>query len=148
MKMLQHILLVDDNEEDNEFHELVIKGANIAERVTSITVAEDAVEFLKNCFRSNERDCFPELIFLDMRMPRIDGFELLDILKKLLEENTQVTWKPKVFMLSGSYNPQLESALTDPAYNTLVLGYRIKPLTKRMLSEIIEKHFRAEDSGS
>jgi hypothetical protein len=74
-------------------------------------------------------------------MPKISGFELLNKLRLLLAGAGGRIKKPAIYILSGAYNPVIDDYLQNPDYNDLVLGYKIKPLTKTMVTEIIDKHF-------
>ena len=129
-KKLKCILLIDDNEADNYFHKIVIEEMNITER---IEVALDGVEALN--FLNQENETPPELIFLDINMPRIDGWEFLERYKGLsLKQERSII----IIMLSTSYNPKdIEKARQIEE----VSGFKVKPLTEEMLTEILEKYF-------
>ncbi|MBP6732698.1 MAG: response regulator [Chitinophagales bacterium] len=132
---LLHILLVDDSDEDNEFHEIAIKQSGLARNVTTITSAEAALSFLEQS-TSN----LPDLIFLDAMMPRINGFELIGKISDLLtQKNIELNEFPAIYLLSGSYNPEMDRVLQNKLYEALVKGYRIKPLTAAMVAAIADK---------
>ena len=69
----KNILLVDDSEMDNYINGYVVKEMEIAETITVKNSAIDALTFLEH-----PENLFPELIFLDIRMPKIDGFGFLE----------------------------------------------------------------------
>jgi CheY-like chemotaxis protein len=129
-KKLNCILLIDDNHADNYFHKIVIEKLNITER---IEVALDGVEALN--FLKQESKTPPELIFLDINMPKIDGWGFLESYKGLsLKQKQSII----IVMLSTSDNPKdLEKARQIEE----VSGFKVKPLTEEMLTEILEKHF-------
>lgn len=132
-------MLIDDNEADNEFHRIVIEKSGCAEQIHAFSNTTEALSYLKNCIETSAP--VPDLIFLDILMPRIDGFEWLTQLKNLLSGKPELKQKVKVVMLSGNYDPVMEIYLNSPSYDDMILGYRLKPLTAQMLSEILEKHF-------
>lgn len=132
-------MLIDDNEADNEFHRIVIEKSGCANLVQSFSNTTEALQYLKTSIESAAP--LPDLIFLDILMPRTDGFEWLTKLKALLADKPDVKQKVKVVMLSGNYDPVMEIYLNTPNYDDLILGYRLKPLTGQMLTEILEKHF-------
>ncbi len=132
---LLHILLVDDSDEDNEFHEIAIKQSGLARNVTTITSAEAALSFLEHSTSD-----LPDLIFLDAMMPRINGFELIGKINDLLtQKNIEPNEFPAIYLLSGSYNPEMDRVLQNKQYAALVKGYRIKPLTAAMVTAIADK---------
>jgi two-component system response regulator len=78
------ILLVEDNADDAELAVLAFKKSNIIEN-SQIHIARDGVEALEYLFDTGDEDNLrlnhrPQLIFLDLRLPKLDG---LDLLKKI-----------------------------------------------------------------
>ncbi len=137
-KKLNCVLLVDDNESDNFLHKRVIAKADIANRIEIALNGKEALDFLTNRSKSAHDEngyAQPELIFLDINMPVMDGWEFLEEYRKLEEAQ-----KGKIvfIMLTTSLNP------TDKirAEKMLENGcFHYKPLTLEMLNEIILKRF-------
>jgi len=126
-------MLIDDNPDDNFFHERVIRKNGAADNVLAMTSAIDALEFLKS--KKNTDGTHPDLIFLDINMPGMNGWEFLkeyDKLDKLLKSLAIVV------MLTTSENPddKMKSMSSRGISN-----FKSKPLTKEMLEEIINEHF-------
>jgi two-component system, chemotaxis family, response regulator Rcp1 len=71
-----HILLVEDNEGDIVLAKEALKEARFQNRITVVNDGEKALEFL---FRQNgfEKATQPDLILLDMNLPKVDGMEVL-----------------------------------------------------------------------
>ena len=84
MDKYKKILLVDDDETSNFLNELLIKGMDIVEEVSIASNGQEALNYLEN-----ESGSFPQLIFLDLNMPVMDGFEFLEAFEK-----TQTTKVP------------------------------------------------------
>ncbi|MBA3985971.1 MAG: response regulator [Flavobacteriales bacterium] len=129
-KKLNCILLVDDNAADNYFHKIIIKEMNFTENIEVALDGEQALTFVKK-----ENQIPPELIFLDINMPRMDGWGFLEAYRELSEEQKSDTI---VIMLTTSLNPEDEKKAEQFAE---VVGFKIKPLTVEMLTEILEQYF-------
>jgi CheY-like chemotaxis protein len=136
---LKCILLIDDNKYDNYFHERAIKQNSIAGEVIAITVAQDAIDFLKTII-ANSADC-PDLILLDINMPGMDGWYFLYEYQQLVHLHTRI----KIFMVTTSINP--DDVVTAKSYST-VSDFIVKPLYPNDLIEKISKHFNNEPYNS
>jgi CheY-like chemotaxis protein len=127
---LKCIMLVDDDEPTNVLHKRVIEKAGVAEEVL---IAYDGDEALEIFYDDSPP---PELVFLDINMPRVNGWEFLEEYDKLPEEKKA---QAVVVMLTTSLNPDdLERARN---YNGVTKFLR-KPLTVDMIHETIEKHLK------
>jgi len=103
-KKYHTVMLIDDNEIDNLINQKMIEAASIAENIYTHTGAKSAIEFLKNMEKLEVAEkVLPDVIFLDIDMPLMDGFQFLDEFEKL----TNVAKKKcKIVMLTSSINPQ------------------------------------------
>jgi len=126
-------MLIDDNPDDNFFHERVIRKNHLAEKVIVKDSAEDALKYLSREKITGEPH--PDLIFLDINMPRMNGWEFLQEYNRL-EKDKQ--GKLIVVILTTSENPEDVRRAADKGIAT---EFRNKPLTKEMLNELIEKFF-------
>ena len=129
-KKLQCIVLVDDDDDDNYFHKMVIDEMNVAEHVAETSSGFEVLDFLK---RENQTP--PELLFLDINMPKMNGWEFLDEHTKLAENQKA---KVIIIMLSTVMNP-VDVARAATFSETIDFNY--KPLTQESLSKILAEHF-------
>jgi CheY-like chemotaxis protein len=97
-------MLIDDNEIDNLINQKMIEAASITQNIYTHTGAKSAIEFLRNMEQLDVAEkVLPDVIFLDIDMPLMDGFQFLDEFEKL-SNNTKN--KCKIVMLTSSINPQ------------------------------------------
>jgi CheY-like chemotaxis protein len=130
-KKFNTVMLVDDNEIDNLINQKMIEAADIAEHIFTHTGAKSAMEFLKNMERLDVSErVLPDVIFLDIDMPLMDGFQFLDEFEKLSNE---IRSKCKIVMLTSSINPQ---DMTKSKKYSYVKQYLNKPLSQETLDKI------------
>ena len=116
MNRYERFILIDDNEADNVYHEIMIERAGFTGEVLVFETGEDALAF----FRSDPMTK-PTCIFLDINMPGLDGFEVAEQATDLLANKPTVM----LVMLTSSGSPaDRERAASLP----VIRGYVTKPL--------------------
>ncbi|GAB3923168.1 response regulator [Mucilaginibacter myungsuensis] len=116
-------LLIDDNYIDNFVTRRILESGNFAEEIIVRQSPAEAIESLR------DGSVKPDVIFLDIRMPMMSGFEFLQEYDKLDED----VKRAKLFMLSSSLDP---TDLKRSSENKYVTQFIHKPLTHKMLEEL------------
>jgi len=134
---LNCILLIDDDEPTNFLNRMTLEQVGCARHIQVVQSGHDALDFLMQRGKyANERDCpHPDLIFLDINMPAMDGWEFLARYRELSE-----TQKASIvmIMLTTSLNPDDQvRAKAIPEIN----GFENKPLKADRLKEILSSYF-------
>lgn len=130
MKKLQSILLIDDDHINNFIVVSKLKSISLVENIHCVENGDEALSFIKNCIESDVND-IPYLIFLDINMPVMDGWEFLTEFEKLDAKNLS---KMHIYMVSSSvYTEDIERSKQYPSVKMFIS----KPLVKEKIEEII-----------
>lgn len=127
MGKLKEILIIDDNDATNHFHSRLIAKLYPEVNVQLTQNGKDGFDYFVNAAEK------PSLIFLDLNMPVMDGFEFLGVLSAYLPEENQR--KTHIVILSSS-DEDFDKERTKRLYPNI--SFNPKPLSKDKLTEIIE----------
>ena len=140
---LNCILLIDDDEPTNFLNKMTLEQAGCTRHIRVAQSGQEALDYLRGCGPGNglpeeggpERSPRPDLIFLDINMPAMDGWEFLEKYKTLpAEQKADIV----LIMLTTSLNPDDEvKTRTIPE----VAGFENKPLSQHRLKALLEKYF-------
>jgi CheY-like chemotaxis protein len=119
------VMIIDDNEIDRYVCEKASKKFHLSEEVIKAESAKDGLEYLSA--HENEPSALPDLIFLDINMPEMNGFEFLEAYKELPEV---VKRKCIIVMLTTSSHIEDKERANASSY---VKGYLNKPLNEEKL---------------
>ena len=100
--MVKQILVADDDADDAEEIMLVLQNAGLTNPVATVADGEETVAYLQGegPFADREKFPLPSILFLDLKMPRRNGLEVLDWLR----QQPQLT-NMLIVVLSGYDNP-------------------------------------------
>ena len=117
-------LLIDDNYIDNFVTRKILESGNFADRI----IVEQSPQRALNALSGGTID--PDVIFLDIRMPQMTGFEFLEEYEKLQFKNKDLV---KIYMLSSSLDP---TDMTKSSGSKYVAQFIHKPLTYESIEEL------------
>lgn len=125
---LDKVLFVDDDYVANHLNKALIEGLDLTKEIVIARNGEEALNMIKNMHIRSNRETV--LVFLDLNMPVMDGFEFLNELEKekpLIANNLFV-----VILTSSTNQKDVERAKCFPIY-----GYVDKPLTEEKLMPLV-----------
>ena len=127
-KAIDLVMLVDDNDTDNFISKRIIEITKFAQRVEVKNSGKSALDYLRE--NQDKIEDLPNLIFLDINMPIVDGFVFLYEFEKF---NEAIKDKCKVIILSSSDNKRDIDKIVN---NNHVIKFITKPLTETALEEV------------
>lgn len=124
---LRRILVVDDNDDDLFFVQIILTSAGVAADVTLKETGPIALDYLASP-QGQEVD----IILLDINMPEMSGFEFLDLYQPLYDQRLA---RAPVVMHSSSSAPADRSRATTYG---CVRGYLVKPISTVMAQSLVQ----------
>ncbi len=131
--MVDTVLIIDDDEASVFLHKRIISQHN---KFRNIVVAEGGIEGLE--YLKSIADDFakkPQLIFLDLNMPVMNGWEFI---KEYILLDNNITQDIKLVILSTSTDP---NDISKSKKIDQVTDFISKPLSLQALDKVIETHF-------
>jgi CheY-like chemotaxis protein len=141
---LNCIMVIDDDAPTNFISTMLIEEANCTRHLEIVDSGLKALNYLKNANDGNDEKnniILPDLIFLDINMPRMNGWEFLDEYKKMKNDYLA---KPVIIMLTTSINPDDQQRAEGIPE---IAGFENKPLTEEMIQRLINAHFNVVKSN-
>jgi CheY-like chemotaxis protein len=134
MAAISCTLLVDDDDTTNFLNQALLRRMAVTDTVLVAVNGQEALELLHTHCAAPPSPTCPALILLDMKMPRMNGFEFLQAYtQRPATDNPAVI----IIMLTTSLNPQdVEQMQGLP-----IAGYLTKPLTRDKITQVLQDHF-------
>ncbi len=123
------LMLVDDNNIDLYITSRVVSKCNFAKDIKQYTSAKKALDFLQE--NQNDFSQLPQVIFVDIYMPQMSGFEFMVEYDKLPLDLKKYC---KVYILSSSIDKDDTKRAND---DMNVVAFQVKTITKEFLDSII-----------
>lgn len=124
------ILLVEDNEDDVLLTLRALRGLNLLNRVETVRDGAEALEFLgaKEKYSHRDKKDLPELILLDINLPRLSGLDVLKALKN--DPSTRII--PVIMLTTSGQEQDMRSA-----YESGANSYIRKPVESEAFQQAI-----------
>lgn len=123
----ERILLVDDSENDNLFHEITIRKTGFAGEIRAFESAEDFLQFLR---QDGGRSA--TLVLLDINLPGMNGFDCARQLEALVGEGRPVFVS---VLTSSTWRDDRRAAQDLP----VIEDFLVKPLTREALDRVMAR---------
>ncbi|MEN6348777.1 MAG: response regulator [Syntrophomonas sp.] len=126
------ILLVEDNEDHAELVKRNFKAQRIANKIIHVSDGEEALNYLfrRGIYSQDEMYPLPNLILLDLRLPKIDGLTVL----KEIKSSEQLRVIPTVILTSSDSEKDIKTA-----YRNHVNSFLVKPIDFGKFSNLMEE---------
>lgn len=132
---LNRVLLIDDDEDCNYYHVRLLKKVECAEEIKVVTNGKEGLDYLTT--KINGHFPNPALIFLDLNMPVMNGWDFIKEYSALPEE---IKSSSVLIILTTSLNPDDKSKSLE---YVSVKDFQIKYLSGDSLNELLKVHFPA-----
>jgi CheY-like chemotaxis protein len=122
------VMIIDDNVIDLYITKRLVIKNNFGKKVLEFSAADEALQYLQD--HQEEQSLLPQIIFLDIYMPVISGFEFMETYDKL-----PVTLKKNctVFIISSTID---ENDIARSTKDKNITAFQVKPITKEFLNSI------------
>ena len=131
--MAKTVLVVEDSPDDVVFFMDIMKKAGLPNPVAVVRDGAEAIAYLKgqDAFADRTKYPVPEVMFLDLRMPRVNGFEVLE----WLQEQPHLK---NILLVAVSHSNEIKDV--NRAYNLGAHSFLVKPVQRLDLINLVS-HF-------
>lgn len=130
---IHSVLLIDDSIPINYFHKIIVEKSGIALSCIAVNNGQEALDYLQ--VKQDAQERLPELIFVDINMPVMDGWGFLETFRA---KHQSILKEVFTVMLTTSINPDDR----EKAKKLEVPNYLQKPLTVQVLEDLCDSYFK------
>ena len=131
--MIKKLLCVDDDKITLTLIKLVVNKAAFAEEIITKLNGKEALEYYAGLSENPSTEFYPELIFLDLNMPVMGGWDFLEEFNKTFYQKFKNT---RVVIISSSTDPDEKAKAKK---YPMIIDYIPKPLTVGLMNDIRER---------
>ncbi len=124
------ILLVEDNRDDEELTLLTLSENAIVNDIVVVRDGAEALDYLFGIDAASQPPKLPHLILLDIKLPKVDGIEIL----RRVKQNERTRRIPVVMLTSSSEEPDVQRS-----YDLGANSYIVKPVDFNQFKETIRQ---------
>lgn len=135
---IKRVLLIDDLEMNNEISGFTIKKVHHDIEIVAFTKPVEGLRYIKDTY---EHDQVPTVLLLDINMPELNGWDVLDILDSC---DDALTKDISIYILSSSIDPRDKHKAANAAK---VVGFLERPLTMEMVQHVLTQTKGQQPTG-
>ena len=135
MKKIRKILIIDDDSTTAFLHKRFLDNMQVAEEVAYMTDPHQALAYVRSNYGAESQTTYGhDIIFLDLEMPGLNGFQFLEELKSNSIDRSRVS----IIMLTASVHPEYKERATT-TYKNKLDGFTQKPLRADYVNDLVSR---------
>ena len=134
MKKLRRILLIDDDDVTCYINKIYLEGMEITDEIDCVYNGLEGLKYIhQHCSKGAiEQEAAPDLIFLDNKMPVMDGFEFLEAL-----EDMQDVDRSRLYIVMLTTSENIKDVERAAAFKETLHSYITKPLKPNLVKQVL-----------
>ncbi len=130
MKNYKYIIFIDDDLASNYYHEYILRDTDWVEETSSFLSPQKALKYFQG-IEAGSGDKIPDILFVDINMPQMNGFEFIEAYSKL-----NLPEQALIIVMSTTINPNDSKRCEDDPH---IFEFLNKPLTLEYLKQLKNK---------